>query len=65
MTNDLFLSMYSRADLADFYSDYYKDIFGRRPQVRPETNRAGFVDLIEELDLVVRETPELFVDYNE
>lgn len=60
MTNDLFLSMYSRADLADIYSDFYRDIYGARPTIQPETNRAGLVDLIEELDLAVQNDPSLF-----
>lgn len=60
MTNDLFLSMFSRNDLADIYSDYYRDIYGVRPTIQPETNRAGLVDLIEELDLAVQNDPSLF-----
>jgi hypothetical protein len=44
--------MYSRNELAAYYSDYYKDLFGRRPSIDPEINRAGLVDLIEELDFV-------------
>lgn len=62
MTNDLFLSMYSRADLADFYIDYYKDIYGRKPVLDDKINRAGLVDLIEELDLALMNTPELFFE---
>ena len=52
MAQDLFHSMYSRDELAAYYSDYYKDLFGRRPSIDPEINRAGLVDLIEELDFV-------------
>ena len=62
MTNDLFLSMYSRADLADFYIDYYKDIYGRKPILDDNIDRAGLVDLIERLDLALMNTPELFFE---
>lgn len=62
MTNDLFLSMYSRADLADFYIDYYKDIYGRKPILDDKIDRAGLVDLIERLDLALMNTPELFFE---
>ena len=58
MANDLFHSMLSRNDLANMYRDYYKDLFGTRPAVDPETNRAGLVDLIEELDLVVMDAEQ-------
>ena len=62
MTNDLFLSMYSRADLADYYIDYYKDIYGRPPVLDDKIDRAGLVDLIERLDLALMNTPELFFE---
>lgn len=52
MAQDLFHSAMTRNDLAAYYSDYYKDIFGSRPVIAPEINRAGLVDLIEELDFV-------------
>ena len=58
MANDLFLSMLSRNDLVNMYRDYYKDLMGTRPAVDPETNRAGLVDLIEELDLLVMDAEQ-------
>ena len=58
MANDLFLSMLSRNDLVNMYRDYSKDLMGTRPAVDPETNRAGLVDLIEELDLLVMDAEQ-------
>lgn len=58
MANDLFLSMLSRNDLVNMYRDYYKDLMGTRPAVDPTLNRAGLVDLIEELDLVVMDAEQ-------
>ena len=60
MVNDLFHSMLSRNDLANMYRDYYKDLFGTHPVVDPETSRAGFVDLIEELDLVIMDADQYY-----
>jgi hypothetical protein len=50
MAQDLFLSIYSRNDLADFFSDYFKEINGYRPEIRPNEGRAALVDRIEQLD---------------
>ena len=58
MANDLFLSMLSRNDLVNMYRDYYKDLMGTRPAVDPALNRAGHVDLIEELDLLVMDAEQ-------
>jgi hypothetical protein len=52
MIFDLFYSKLTRDDLAEVYSDYYKTLYGDRPVIDPETNRAGLVDLIEELSTV-------------
>ena len=58
MANDLFLSKLARNDLVNMYRDYYKDLMGARPAVDPALNRAGLVDLIEELDLLVMDAEQ-------
>ncbi len=52
MAQDLFHSTLSRDELARYYSDYYKDLFGVRPVIEFSTGRAALVDLIEELAFV-------------
>lgn len=55
MPKDLFLSRYSRADLADYYSSFYKDLHGYRPEITPDMGRVKLVDLIEQLEVELAE----------
>lgn len=57
MAQDLFHSIYSRNDLADFFSDYFKDVNGYRPEILPTEGRAALVSRIEKLDNFVATLP--------
>jgi hypothetical protein len=50
MAQDLFHSRYSRNELAEFFSDYFRDIHGYRPEIADTEGRAALVSRIEELD---------------
>jgi hypothetical protein len=61
MAQDLFLSAYSRNDLACFFSDYFKDIHGYRPEILETEGRAALVDRIEKLDDFVATLPSFLL----
>lgn len=61
MPRDLFHSRHSRDALAEIFSDYFRDIHGRRPEIASTEGRAALVSRIEDLDDYVANNPALFV----